>query len=61
MKTYQNPYPNIIDNKYQRLGCVLKELLSKSDYAKIVSGYFYVKGFNLVAKYAQDAKNPREG
>ena len=56
MKTDQNPYPNIIDNKHQRLDGVLKELLSKSEYAKIVSGYFYIEGFNLVSKYAQETK-----
>jgi len=56
MNTSQNPYPNIIDNKHQRLESVLKELLSKSDYAKIVSGYFYIGGFDLVSKYAQDTK-----
>ncbi|MEA1925390.1 MAG: phospholipase D-like domain-containing protein [Candidatus Altiarchaeota archaeon] len=54
--TNQNPYTNIIDNKHQRLESVLKELLSKSEYAKIVSGYFYIEGFNLVSRYAQDAK-----
>lgn len=54
--TDQNPYTNIIDNKHQKLESVLTELLSKSDYAKIVSGYFYIEGFNLVSRYAQDAK-----
>ncbi|OYT54017.1 MAG: hypothetical protein B6U72_03875 [Candidatus Altiarchaeales archaeon ex4484_2] len=54
--TDQNPYTNITDNKHQRLESVLKELLSKSEYAKIVSGYFYIEGFNLVSRYAQDAK-----
>ncbi|PKP61003.1 MAG: hypothetical protein CVT88_01390 [Candidatus Altiarchaeales archaeon HGW-Altiarchaeales-1] len=56
MSSDQNPYPNIIDNKHQKLGDVLAELLSKSEYAKIVSGFFYVEGFNLVSSYAQDTK-----
>ncbi|ODS36415.1 MAG: hypothetical protein A7316_02720 [Candidatus Altiarchaeales archaeon WOR_SM1_86-2] len=56
MNTDQNPYPNIIDNKHQKLEGVLKELLTKSEYAKIVSGYFYIEGFNLVSRFAQDTK-----
>ena len=56
MNGNQTPYPNIIDNKHQKLEGVLKELLSKSDYAKIVSGYFYIEGFNLVSRFAQDTK-----
>jgi len=40
--------PEIIDNRRILLKDVVKELLKKTENAKIASGYFFLSGFNLV-------------
>ena len=48
--------PDIIDNRNEKLADHLNQIMQTSDSARLAVGYFFLSGFNAVAKTITNLK-----